>query len=350
MTRVLVVESASPRRVRKKVTDILAGGIYEDPEVTILCHDEPGIIRFFSAIPQVLVIPLCKARRSSIFRQLSRERFDVLHVFWTGDKNYKRMKLCPLKIKARTTRVESGDGGVFRLTWKASIRHWQFRLAHPLPTDYWDYLPQSIPDGPEEMRCAPVEPAGTTKSGDGFHGPKVLLVQSAEPEYLLRALEALADRRILPGARYTLFCRNRPDVVNQFRIHPMIHEIRTHSETKNFWNHLLGLRSERFEAVVVFFTGDPSYWKIKYFAFMLGARHKLIFNEYNGCFFFNFRDWITLLSYRMLERSHVGGYPRWGLSTRVALFLLAKALLFPFRFLWLLLIWLRLRSAAMTRE
>ena len=128
----------------------------------------------------------------------------------------------------------------------------------------------------------------------------------------------------------------------------MIHQIRTHSETRGSWKHLRELRKERFDAVVVFFTGDPSYWKIKWFAFLLGARHKVIFNEYDGCFYFDVRQWLTLLSRRLGART--GSRPRWSYHVRFFTFLILKVMLIPFRFIWLLLVWLRLRTAAAWTE
>lgn len=340
MTRILLVETASPQRVREKAEKILAGGIYREPEVTILCSEDPKTIHYLGEVPGVQVVPLRVESRSRILEGLSRRNFDVLHVFWTGEKKYRRMKLIALRLKAKATDVDIGDGSVFRLTWKAIIRHWQFRLAHPLPTDHWKLVP------PPEAPVKPEKPEYIPEKPEYFEGQRILLVQSAEPQYVLQALEQLKDGRLLRNPRYILFCRNRPEVVKHFKNHPMIHQIRMHSEARGSWKHLRSLRKERFKTVVVFFTGDPSYWKIKCFAFLLGARHKLIFNEHNDCFFFNLGDWLALLAHRMEERSRLGVQRRWTFQARTILFLLIKVLLIPFRFIWLLLVWLRLRAAA----
>ncbi len=333
MTRILLVETASPRRVRKKAEEILAGGLYADPEVVVLCGGDAATFRYLAQIPGIRAIALDRENRRRIREDLNGRNFDVLYVFWTGESRYRHMKSFALRLKARVTHVDSGDGGVFQLTWKAWIRHWQFRRAHPLPTDHWTFCPA---------------PGAAQQPGEleDSEGEKVLLVQSAEPPYLLRALEQLKEKPLFRRARYVLFCRNRPEVLKHFRGHPMICEIRTHSETQGSWKHLRELRRERFDAVVVFFTGNPSYWKIKWFAFLLGARHKLIFNEYNGCFYFTLRRWLELLSHRLGARSRTGGRPRWTYHVRVLTFLVLKVIMIPFRFLWLLLVWLRLRIAA----
>jgi hypothetical protein len=96
--------------------------------------------------------------------------------------------------------------------------------------------------------------------------------------------------------------------------------------------------------VVVFFTGDPSYWKVKYFVFLLGARLKLIFNENGDCFFFALRPWLGLLAHRMWRKSRPGFRPRWTHQLKALALLLTKLILLPFRFAWLLLVWARLRS------
>ncbi len=331
MTRILLVETASPRRVRRKAEDILAGGQYGSPELTILSGGNAATLRYLEEIPGVRVVPLRTENREWVREELRRGGFHVLYVFWTGEKKYRRMKFFALRLKADATYVDIGDGGEFRLTWKACIRHFQFRLAHPLPTDHWVLV------------CPPAD----SVPAEAWEGEKVLIIQSAEPPGVLRALDRLKERPLFRNPRYTLFCRNRPETVRPFLDHPMLHEIRTHSETKGSWTHLRRLRRERFDAVVVFFNGDPSYRKIRCFAFLLGARHKLVFNEYNGCFYFTLGRWLTHVSRRLGEKS------RWGqpvFSFRSPLLLTLKALLLPFRFLWLLLVWLRLRGGVWLTE
>ncbi len=342
-----MLESASRHRVRKIAEKILAGGTFDNPEVTILCTGEPSSIRCLGAIPGIRLITLPSRNKGRIVRDLSNSGFDVLYAFWTGEKSHRGMKLRALRIKAKDTYIDIGDGSVFRLTWKAILRHWIFRRAHPLPTDHWEFLPQSepseAPEGPEDREKAGFVQTGPARSSGG---QKVLLVQSADPKYVLAALEVLKDGRILRNPCYTLFCRNRPEIIRHFRNHPLIREIRTHSEARGSLKHLRSLRREGFEVVVVFFTGDPSYWKVKYFAFLLGIHHKLIFNENNHCFFFNLRNWVRLLSYRMEVRARIGAGPRHASRLSKVLFLSLKVLLIPFRFAWLLLVWLRLRAAA----
>ncbi len=332
MTRILLVETASPHRVRAKAEEILAGNIYPAPAITILCSGDPRTLQYYSEIPGVGIISLLATGKRRIRCDLEDRKPDVLYTFWTGERQYRAMKAFALGIKSGSVVVDSGDGGVFPLTWKAILRHALFRWQHPLPTDHWQYL-------------SPI-PADV-----GFYdGERVLIIQSAEPVHILSALEQWNVRPLFRNPRYTLFCRNLPEIVESFRGHPMLSEIRLHSEMVGWWTHFRNLRRERFDAVAVFFTGDPSYWKIKYFPFLLGARHKVILNENNDCFFFSWTSLLGLFAHRLGEKSRPGSRLRWHHPVRSLSFLPVKAALAPFRFAWLLLVWLRLRCGALRRE
>jgi hypothetical protein len=259
-----------------------------------------------------------------------------VRVFWTGDRRYRRVKLAALLLGRRATLVDNGDGGLFRLTAADVARHVRFRRRNPHPRDHWtlDDLPAETVASAGEPRPLPAHP-----------GERILVIQSAEPAFVLRGLERLEAARLFQNPRYTLFCRNHPDGLARFRAHPALGEVRVHDETRGGWRHLIELRRARFDGLVLFLTGDPSYRKIKFFAFALGARHRLIFNENNDCFFFSWSRWLALVSHRLGERSRVGlaGRPRWIAECGALLFLLLKVALLPARFVWLLCVWLRLR-------
>jgi hypothetical protein len=252
--------------------------------------------------------------------ELRAERFDVVRIFWTGEAEYRWLKLGALRLGRRATLVDNGDGGLFPLTVPALLRHALFRLRHPLPADLGD-------------------PAREPRE-------RILIVQSAEPAAVVRALARLSERPVFRDPRYTILCRNRPEVVKRFQEHPMIAEVRTHDRSRRALGHLRALRRLRFDGMVLFLTGDPSYWKIKYFAFLLGARHKLIFNENDDCFFFSWRDGLAHLQRRLAEQRTEVGKTRSSVLLRLLL-QPVKAVLVPFRFAWLLVVWLRLRRAAL---
>ncbi len=84
---------------------------------------------------------------------------------------------------------------------------------------------------------------------------KVLVVQSADPSFILRALDLPDNKPLFQKACLTLFCRDRSEILKPFAGHPMLDAIKTHSETRGWWKHFGSLRKEHFDAVAVFFTG-----------------------------------------------------------------------------------------------
>ena len=326
MKRILLVETASPQRVRHKAETLLADAQDSRPELSILCTGSAKVLNCFSGLSAEL-IPLNKGEKASVIAKVRAREFDIVYVFWTGEARYRGMKRLALRLGGKATNVDIGDGGEFRLTWKAFIRFCLFRLRHRLPADHYKFVTA-------RQASAPLP---------HYPGENVMIIQSAEPVHVLRALERLRERPLFRNARYTLFCRNRPEIVKHFTDHPMVYRLIAHSEAHGAFRHLRAFRRERYDAVILFLTGDPSYWKIKYFAFLLGSRHKVIFNENNDCFYFNLRTASGLLAHRLGERSRIGIQPRWTYQIRILVFLLLKVMILPFRFLWLLGVWFRLR-------
>ena len=318
MTRILLIETASPKRICEKAEHILSSGTYPNPEIVILCTEKNSSL--FRELPGVQVCVLPPGSGSQVIQELARARFDVAFAFWTGEKQYRWWKFLGMRLKAKEKYILSGDGNEFRLTWKAFCRHAVFRFRHPLPTDHRDYAFQ-----------------GTQE--------KILLIQSAEPAYVLSALERLEKKPLFVNPQFSIFCRNKPEIAHRFEGNPMLSQIIAHCETRNSWTHLRNLRKQRFDAVVLFLTGDPSYWKVKLFAFLLGTRRILIFNESTDCFFFNIHQWLALIAHRVRVRPYHGANSQWGRSARILVSLVLKSVILPFRFLWLLFVWIRLRSA-----
>ena len=329
MTRILLVETASPARVRHVASLLLAGGAYPEPKITILTGSGRGAAAYYRGLSGVRVVRLRERGRLGLLAAVRRRRFDVVRVFWTGER-YRRMKLWALGLGRRATLVDIGDGALIRLTLRDVARHALFRLRHPLPRDHWELVPRP----------------GTAEAALLHDGEKILVLESAEPAVVARGLDTLRAKPVFRNARYTIFCRDRADAVRRFRQHPLAADVRPHRETRGWVKHLRALRRARFDGVVLFLTGDPSYWKIKYFAFLLGARHTLIFNENGDCFFFSWGAWLRLLVHRLGERARPGGVPQGARQLRSLVLYGVKLTLLPFRFAWLLVVWLRLRSAA----
>jgi hypothetical protein len=312
---------------------ILESGAYPNTELFILCEEKDS--HRFLNLPRTTVCPIQLPSLKTAVEKLPRTGFDRTFVFWTGEKKYRPWKAMAFRLWPQNTYVLGGDGNEFKLTWKAICRHAVFRFHHPLPTDHSEYLDDIASDGSTFLS----DPAGSRET--------VLIVQSAEPPYVLKALEILREHPHFKNPAFTLFCRNKPEIVSSFEGHPLLHRILTHSETQDSFQHLLALRRQHFDGVILFLTGDPSYWKVKVFAFLLGARRILAFNEEVDCFFVTFHKWLELISCRMRVRPYPGGGANWGSSTRILISLILKSVLFPLRFLWLLLIWFRLRAAGL---
>ena len=331
-TRILLAATASPKRICHQAEQIFNAGAYPEPEIAVLCRESERAD--FQKLPGVTVYCVADHGRQHAPEELRQKKFDVVFAFWTGEKTYRWLKLLALRLKAKETRIIGGDGNEFRLTRKALCRHAVFRWRHPLPTDHCDFI---------QLQGA-AEVAGLHPYGD-----RVLIVQSAEPFYVRQALDRLKEKPLFRNPRYTIFCRNRPEAVESFHAHPMLDEVLTHTETRGSWKHLRNLRRRRFDAIVLFMTGDPGYRKIKFFAFLLGARlsHVLIFNEAADCFFFNCSQWLALVLHRLREQPHLEASSRWSDSARILVSWTIKSALLPFRFFWLLFVWLRLRIAGL---
>jgi hypothetical protein len=323
MTRILIVETASAKRVSFQAEQILNAGVYPDPEIALLCREINRSA--FVKLPRTEVHTYSAETRRRTINLLNQKKFDVVFVFWTGEIQYRRMKLLALRLKARETLIISGDGNEFRLTWKAILRHAVFRWRHPLPSDHWDF-------------------SRTPETRD-----RILIIQSADPVYILQALDRLKQKPLFTNPRYFLFCRNKQEVAKSLHGHPMIEQVITHSETRGSLQHLRNLRRMEFDGSVLFLTGDPSYRKIKLFAFLLNVplRRMLIFNETLDCFFFNTGQGVALALHRMLAQPPSGSWSRWTDSLQFLLSFAIKSALLPFRFVWLHLVWLRLRIAGM---
>ncbi len=312
----------------------MSGQDYPSPEVTILCRPEAGSVEYLSAIPGVKIIPLESFARRDILHQVRQTLYDIAVVFWTGEKKYRSMKRLAFRIRAKQTIVEIGDGNRMRLTPGNFLRFLPIRWRHPRPTD--------------EARFQ-FEAAGTEageSSAQEWAGERILILQSAEPGIILRALDRMRETPFFLSPRFTVFCRNRLEIISRLRGHPMIHEIISHSETRAAWRHLRELRRRQFDGVVVFFTGDPSYWKVKYFTFMVGAPRKLIYNEFEGCFFLGWKLLYRHWMYRLKTHYGVKHSSRRIEPFRLTVTLLMKLAILPFRFLWLLGMWAWLRGTA----
>ncbi len=182
---------------------------------------------------------------------------------------------------------------------------------------------------------------------------KVLVIQTARPEYIDLAMKDILSKELLGKCQITVFCRGLADELRLFQSMTWIDTLDVHQETGGAFGHLLRLRQEKYDVVITFFTRDPSYWKIKGFVFLVGGRHLLVFNEHLGCFFYThrafyaflktrYRDWIRECKQKIgsslgTSQGYVSRSQSAGMRLLRPFHLFLKILLFPFRFLYLLL-------------
>jgi hypothetical protein len=265
-------------------------------------------------------------------------------LLFSQEPGYWKLKLFAFLLGARNKLIFDENNDAFYFTRRAALA-----LARRRIGQRWRAT-VSICAGP--MRAALKMPSVRLPRRrdripvDHYPGEKILVLQSAGPRNVLGAFDRMRETPLFRNPRYTLFCRDFPEVLDHFKRHPMVYEVHSHTRTQNSWSHLRNLRREHFDAVVLFLTGDPGYWKIKCFAFLLGARHKLIFNENNDCFFFHWKACAKLLARRMSSRSQVPAHAGRAHQAAGFFLILIKLLLFPFRFVWLLILWGRLRWSA----
>jgi hypothetical protein len=345
--RILVIQSAHPDRVIHALRLLAEKPCFANPKYTLFCSNRPDILEFFRGHPMLSEIRCHEGGRSAwrMFRDLRRKRYDGLVLFFSGEPGYWKSRLFAFLLAARNKLIFNENNDCFYFTWGAAAAMARHRIGQRCraAASTWAGRMRGMLKSPSLLKPR----RGKRIPADSYPGERILVLQSAEPRRVLDSFDRMRKSPLFKNPRYTLFCRDFPEVVEQFKRHPMIYEVRSHARTHNSWSHLRRLRNERFDAVVLFLTGDPGYWKIKCFAFLLGARHELIFNENNDCFFFHWRAWAQLLAHRITSRSQVPSHAGGARQAAGFFLILIKLSLFPFRFMWLLMLWGRLRWSAL---
>jgi ADP-heptose:LPS heptosyltransferase len=346
--KILIVQSAHPERVLRALERLKEGHVFAHPSYTLLCRNRPEILEFFRDHPMLGGIRGHSGVRTAWrnLRSLRAEKYDGIVLIFAGESGHWKIKLLAFLLGVHNKLIFKEDNDYFLFTWKAASSLVRQRLASRLEVFCRHRMlrMRTWLKWPFHRRPRPAAPEGEQER---YPGERILILQSAHPPGVLRALDRLGQAPLFHHPRYTLFCRDFPEVRAQFQSHPMLYETRVHTRAQNSWEHLRRLRHEQFDAVVLFMAGDQGYWKIQCFAFLLGARHKVIFNENNDCFYFTWNAWLRLLAHRMGTRSKLSAHPGWSSQFAGLLLFLVKLLLLPFRFAWLLMVWLHLRRSTM---
>ncbi len=341
---ILIVQSAHPAFVLRALEILDKNPAFAYPRYTLLCSNRPDILAFFQDHPMITAIQGHSGLRTAwrMLRRLRGEKYDGIVLFLTGERGYWKIIAFAFLLGIRDKLVFNEHDECFYCSWKEAFALiLRQRKNRPKPAG------QNLMSRMLAVLGRLVRRPVQDSLRNPYPGERVLILQTADPPCVLRALDRLQQAPLFSNPRYTLFCRAFPEVLERFRNHPMLYETRVHTRTRNSWRHLRSLRNENFDAVVLFLTGAPGYWKMKCFAFLVGTRHRVIFNENSDCFYFKWNAWFKLLAHRMGGGSAVTTPSRWSSQAAGISLLLVKILLFPFRFVWLLFVWLQLRRSAM---
>ena len=322
-TRVLIFQTWDQAGMQKILERLQAARPFYRPRYTLFTRqDNAGAFAGAPLISEVLTYPVgagLRAYRHSL-RQIRKMHFDAAVVTFTEEASYRKLKWLPFLAGIRHKLIFNRHGDCFFFTPGTLVNYWRSILAN-------------------RRRYR----GGTDQ---------VLIVQTWDEGNMCRILDRLAQVRPFHKPRYTLFTRD--DKAAVFRSALPMAEILTYSRgagIAEYWRSLRRIRKMRFDAAVVAFTEEASYRKLKWLPFLAGIRHKLVFNRHGDCFFFTPGAFLGYWSRRYAD--DVRGL---GLSLPQLFWMLSlplvRAVLFPLRFLYLLIgvTWLKLRRAYALRS
>lgn len=319
--RVLVLQTAPPELVAEGIRRLRAQAIFRDPQITLLMRKISAPHPIWNTLKPAPEMQTHNGVRGAWAELRARraERYDGLALFLSGDPSFRKMKVFAFLCGARRVLIFNENLDCFFYSHGAFVRFLERRLRY----------------GVER----------TAVSAQGSSGPpleRVLVLQSAEPEIVEPALALIHERKIFRNPHITLFARGGERYRMAFAGNPHIQSLLIHKHMDKAWSHLQMFRREQYDAAVLFLTGDPSYWKIKYFAFLCGARQLLVFNEHLDCFFYTPRALAGFLWERWRQRaSHPDG--AYTIGPRAALIKLLRPAVYPFRFAYLLFYYWKLQ-------
>jgi O-antigen biosynthesis protein len=113
----------------------------------------------------------------------------------------------------------------------------------------------------------------------GPWGDKVLVLQSAEASQVVDVIARLDGASYFRNPSYCFLGRDDTETLSYLARQPRIERVIPHSGSRGWWRQLRNLGREDFDFVVLFLNGDPSYWKMKWFALIVRAGDKVIIDE-----------------------------------------------------------------------
>lgn len=316
--KVLFLESADLETAQRALETIARGGLFVQPEITLLCAGGRPSIDGLSRYSNVVRVAAYDEKLGlwgnlRALRRLAPEPFDAAAVICNGDPSFRKMRRLGWLLRpagrAKHLLIFNEAGGCFYFNLRLFLLMIYRQRRHRA------YLRSLL--------------ASTAPR-------RVLVLQSAEPEAVLRTIETV-KRKLFPDCRITLFCARA--YLKAFEANPLIERLIPHDGPRRAARYFKELRRQGYSAVVAIFTPDRRFWKIRLFAFLPLADSLIIFNQYGGCFYFNLKDFLRLL-WDIKLRERLAGYGSASLLAPLEelLFFLIRLALFPWRYLYLLVL------------
>lgn len=277
--------------------------------------DDAAALNDPALISEVISYPT-KVSGSEYWKMLRKVRahhYDAAVVNFTRERGHTRMKWLPFLAGIRHKLVFNGNNDCFFFTLGRFLHYWR----------------------------------------EGTRGrTRVLVVQTWDEERMNLVLHRLREAALFPGPQYTVLAREDKAAFFSER-QPWLSEVLTYplnAGIREYWRTLRMIRKKRFDAVVAVFTEEPSFQKLKWLPFLVGSHHKLIFNRHFDCFFCSPSNFLKYWTRRYVDEARGSGLFAPELLRALSLPAL-RAIVFPFRFLYLLgyVSWMKVQRAARMR-
>lgn len=300
-------EAATLEAIRRLKRGTAAG---PNPLVDVLCRaDKRASFSESPDVDGVLTYPVERTRTTltRLLKHLRQQRYDVAAALFTGKPTFRKLKILTWAVGAPQHLLFNEHLDCFYSSPSRLLRLALRRLLRGV-----DIVGASMP----------------------AH-QKVLVVQTAEEGFTRQVIGRVLDGSLFYKPTVHLFCREDKRLyfreilpADQIQTYPVRHNIAVLTKS------LRRLHKYRYDVVVASLTGRPTYTGFKLLTFAAGARKVLLFNDHLDCFYFSATRLLRFLAERQTAGTHY--------SPRQAFVLyplsqLSKLLLFPFRFLYLVI-------------
>lgn len=301
--RILLVQTETAEYVRQVLLQLRKDKLFPRSEIAVLCA--PGDQTRLKSIlpPDCRLLPYSNRRWKDnlrLWKQLQDFDADVACAIFTGWPIFRKQKLFYLLYPVRRRLIFNARLDFFDLHWRNLPRLWR-----------------------REPRLFAATEAR-----------RLLFVQTADSETMLRALGRLSQSEVTEGGKIVVFCRE--DQGPLFRKQPHVQGVITYpagglpGKLKAAWK----LRGTRYDLVTGIFTGRPTFTLHKLLLLTLLGGPRLIFNRHLDFDFLRAGNFLRVLFQNRFENS---GPSSWRVPVKLLLFLPR----FLFLVIWITILRLR---------